>query len=90
MLIHGQMTRTTPELAYSSSSFCTTPTAGRRAHDVRFNEHQYHIHGESSVEAGFEPETLWPEADILPLGSAARSLVTLFFLSSGVITKDLM
>ncbi|GBM43897.1 hypothetical protein AVEN_247118-1 [Araneus ventricosus] len=51
------MTRTTLVLAPSSPNFRTTPTGGHLTSD-RFNVHQAHKHGGSSVESGFEPEAL--------------------------------
>ncbi|GBN56744.1 hypothetical protein AVEN_273580-1 [Araneus ventricosus] len=52
------MTRTTHELAPPPPKFRTTPTKGCLTHDVRFNAHQAHKHGGSSVESGFEPGAL--------------------------------
>ncbi|GBM86383.1 hypothetical protein AVEN_60102-1 [Araneus ventricosus] len=62
-LNHDQMTR--PELTPPSPKFCSTPVGGCLNHAVRFNLHQVHIHGGSSVESGSEPST---EAETFPLG----------------------
>ncbi|GBM80724.1 hypothetical protein AVEN_115841-1 [Araneus ventricosus] len=57
------MTRTTPELAPTSPSFHTTPAGGQwdTTHDLACNGPHY------TVESGFEPGTLRPEAEGLPL-----------------------
>ncbi|GFV61456.1 hypothetical protein TNCV_2937981 [Trichonephila clavipes] len=60
---HGQVTRTTPELAPSSPNFDTTPTGGRLSHD-RFDVHRLLKGGSSAVlgsnsrHAGHEFNTL--------------------------------
>ncbi|GBM70800.1 hypothetical protein AVEN_127346-1 [Araneus ventricosus] len=53
----GQMTRTTPDLAPSSQNFRTKPAGGHLTH-VRFNVHQGHKYGGSSVESDFKPSAL--------------------------------
>ncbi|GBN61806.1 hypothetical protein AVEN_112534-1, partial [Araneus ventricosus] len=45
-------------LALPSPNFRITPPGGHLIHEVKFNVHQVHIHGGSSVESGFEPWTL--------------------------------
>ncbi|GBL93817.1 hypothetical protein AVEN_153592-1 [Araneus ventricosus] len=45
-----------------SPNFPTTPAGKRLTDDVRFNVHQDHIHGGSSVESGFEPGILGPRS----------------------------
>ncbi|GBM20657.1 hypothetical protein AVEN_230243-1 [Araneus ventricosus] len=62
-----QMTRTAPGLAHPSSNFRTTLAGGRLPHNIRFNVHQSHMRGGSSVESGFELEPSVPEAQTLPL-----------------------
>ncbi|GBM28961.1 hypothetical protein AVEN_232051-1 [Araneus ventricosus] len=52
-----QMTRTTPELAPPSPNFRNTPATGRLT-PGRFNLHQAHKYGGSSLESGSEGETL--------------------------------
>ncbi|GFV01031.1 hypothetical protein TNCV_1009521 [Trichonephila clavipes] len=51
ILNHGQVIRTTPELAHSSPNFHTTPTRGRLSLDI-FNVHQAPLHGRSSAILG--------------------------------------
>ncbi|GBM48786.1 hypothetical protein AVEN_175706-1 [Araneus ventricosus] len=54
------MTKTTPELALPKLPHHTsTRTVDRRC---QISVHQVHMHSGSSVESGFEPGTLWPEA----------------------------
>ncbi|GFX52311.1 hypothetical protein TNCV_5037381 [Trichonephila clavipes] len=48
VLNHGQLTRTTPELATHSPNFHTTPKSGLLSLDI-FNLHQPSLHGEASV-----------------------------------------
>ncbi|GBL82232.1 hypothetical protein AVEN_252417-1 [Araneus ventricosus] len=72
------MTRTTPELPPLFPDFRTTLAGecshwtkkgigsgvDQRAfgHYIWFSEQQVHIHGGSSVESGFQPETLLPQS----------------------------
>ncbi|GBN29414.1 hypothetical protein AVEN_246803-1 [Araneus ventricosus] len=49
---------TTPELARFSPKFRYTTAGGRLTRKARFNPHQAHIHGVSSVETCFEPGAL--------------------------------
>ncbi|GBM81195.1 hypothetical protein AVEN_197336-1 [Araneus ventricosus] len=63
------MTGTTPEPADASSSFCTTPAEGRLAPYICSYVQQALVQAGFSVESSFEPETLWVEAEILPLGN---------------------
>ncbi|GBM49599.1 hypothetical protein AVEN_31300-1 [Araneus ventricosus] len=49
---------TTPETVPPPPNFRTTPSGGHLTNDVRFNMHQTHIHGGSSVELGLEPGAL--------------------------------
>ncbi|GFV18164.1 hypothetical protein TNCV_169671 [Trichonephila clavipes] len=51
ILINGQVTKTTPELALPSSNFHTTPT-GRRLSPKLLNVHRPRLHGGSSVVPG--------------------------------------
>ncbi|GFT33108.1 hypothetical protein TNCV_1264701 [Trichonephila clavipes] len=54
---HGQVTRTTPELALPSPNFYTQPTGGRLSLDI-FNVHQPHLHGGASMTLGFQPKSV--------------------------------
>ncbi|GBL79844.1 hypothetical protein AVEN_178705-1, partial [Araneus ventricosus] len=61
------MTRITPELAPPSPNFHVTPTGGQLAttYDLACNRpHTRRI----LMESGFEPGTLRPKAETLPLG----------------------
>ncbi|GBM51275.1 hypothetical protein AVEN_267141-1 [Araneus ventricosus] len=49
------MTRVTPEVAPPLQN---SAQHQHLTHDVRFNIHQAHMHGGSSVESGFEPGAL--------------------------------
>ncbi|GBN68105.1 hypothetical protein AVEN_205000-1 [Araneus ventricosus] len=61
ILNHGQMTRTTPEVALPPPNFRTTPAGGSLTPTIP-------IHNGSSVELGFESgKPSGPEAETLPL-----------------------
>ncbi|GBL96977.1 hypothetical protein AVEN_182551-1 [Araneus ventricosus] len=62
ILNFGQVSSSSPELAPSSPNFRITPVGKPLTHEIRFNSHQAHIHGGSSVESGFEPVTLRPQS----------------------------
>ncbi|GBM78990.1 hypothetical protein AVEN_226349-1 [Araneus ventricosus] len=68
ILNRGQTTRITPEPAPLSPSFRIIPARKRLSHEVRFRAQQVHIYGGCSVESGFEPGTILPEAEALPPG----------------------
>ncbi|GBO08830.1 hypothetical protein AVEN_169269-1 [Araneus ventricosus] len=61
------MTRTTPEQVSPSPNIRTTPAGGRLTHDVRFNMHQAHIHGGSSMESVSNVKRPGPKAETLSL-----------------------
>ncbi|GBM71975.1 hypothetical protein AVEN_155340-1 [Araneus ventricosus] len=61
-----------PELAPPSPNIRTTTEAGRLTH-ARFNAHQTHNHGGSSVESGFEPGALRLQTRDLPFCVWIRS-----------------
>ncbi|GBM91633.1 hypothetical protein AVEN_271284-1 [Araneus ventricosus] len=56
------MTRTTPYLALPSLDLLTIPAGGRFIHDIRFNAHEAHIPGGSSMDSGFEPRDYRPRS----------------------------
>ncbi|GBL91899.1 hypothetical protein AVEN_172806-1 [Araneus ventricosus] len=66
ILNHGQMTRTTPELAPSSPSFCTRPAGGRLDSTYDFTDNRPHTR-RFSVESSFKPAVLRPQDETYPL-----------------------
>ncbi|GBM46284.1 hypothetical protein AVEN_26392-1 [Araneus ventricosus] len=57
ILNRSGMKRTALELVPSSPNFRSTPAGGRLT-QVKFNRHQTHKHGGSSLKSGFEPAAL--------------------------------
>ncbi|GBM37686.1 hypothetical protein AVEN_9970-1 [Araneus ventricosus] len=63
----SRMTRTTSEPPLPSPYFRIPPVGEVLAQDVRFNMHQVHMHGGSSVQSSLEPGILGPRSRDLPL-----------------------
>ncbi|GBN57146.1 hypothetical protein AVEN_181694-1 [Araneus ventricosus] len=68
------MKRMTPEIEPRSSIFHTIPAGGRLITYIWLKVQQAHMHGRSSIELGFETETLWFRSGDITTGTPSLLL----------------